>query len=145
MRAPSCFKKIPWLHIGALLFLTLLMLVDFKVAFHRGGHLPGAFGLSVINSEARASNPYAAAYGSRFVAVRSDIWNCYRIRETMHFNFGMVTIPDRCQEQYMVVVQTEACQQNKSETLECTVGTWRWVPNPPCGSDSPAGWYLPPC
>ena len=45
----------------------------------------------------------------------------------------------------MVVVQTEACKQANSEVLECTLGTWRWVPNPPCGSSSPTGWYLPPC
>jgi hypothetical protein len=144
MQYPSWLNKPPWMHIGASCILVFLMLFDFKVAFHRTA-LQGVLGLSVANSEARASDPYASAYGSKFVAVRSDIWSCFRIRENVHVNFGVVTIPDRCQERYMVVVQTEACQKNRSETLECSIGTWRWVPNPPCGSDSPTGWYLPPC
>ena len=145
MRYSSWLNKPPWMHIGASCVLLLLVLFDFRVALHHPGQLPGAFGLSIRNSEAQASNPYAATFGAKFVAVRSDIWNCFRLRENVHINFGVVTIPDRCQERYMVVVQTEACQQNKSETVECTPGTWRWVPNPPCGSDSPTGWYLPPC
>jgi len=145
MLKSSWCTKLPWIHIGALFFLTLLMLFDFRVAFHRTGQPPGGFGVSVTPSEARASNPYAAVYGSRFVAVRSDLWNCFRIRENVHVNFGVVTIPDRCQERYLVVVQTEACLQNKATTMECTIGTWRWAPNPPCGTDSPSGWYLPPC
>jgi len=146
MQYPLRLATKPWIHRGAVLIVVALMLFDVKVAFERAGEPAGAFRLSVTNSEARASNPYRAVYGSKFVAVRSDIWTCFRIRDNISFHFGgFVTIPDRCQESYMVVVQTEACKQANSEVLECTLGTWRWVPNPPCGSSSPTGWYLPPC
>lgn len=141
---PSRLDKMPWMHIGAFLVFALLMLFDFKVAFRHPGQPLNAIGLSVANSEAQARD-LQASYGTRFVAVRSDLWNCFRVRENIRVDFGLVTIPDRCQESYLVVVQTEACQPNKSEFFECTAGTWRWVPNPPCGTDSPSGWWLPPC
>jgi hypothetical protein len=145
MRLPSWRKEMPWLHIGAIVCVVVLMLADFRVAFHRNGGQPGSLAFSLTMSEARAGNSFSAFTGSRFVAVRSDVWNCYRLRENVNFNFGIITIPDRCQDNYMVVVQTETCQSAKTDTRECNPGTWRWVPNPPCGSDSPTGWWLPHC
>ena len=130
MKNPMRSKKPPWMHIGALFIFVLVMLLDLKVTFQP--------------ATAHAKD-IRAAYGSKFVAVRSDVWTCFRLRENIRFDFGFVSIPERCQESYMVVVQTESCLSNRSDTYECTVGTWRWVPNPPCGNSSTTGWYLPPC
>lgn len=147
MRLPLGVKRLPWMRVGAILFFALLVLVDFKVAFHQHGEPLGLFGLTLTNSEAQARWAVTDVTGARFVAVRSDVWNCYRLRETMTFDFfGLVAIPNRCQEQYYVVVQTESCLSSRLISFyECSPGTWRWVPNPPCGSDSPTGWWLPPC
>lgn len=140
-------KRLPWMHVGAILFFALLVLVDFKVAFHEPGQPLSIFGFTLKNSEAQARWAVTDVTGARFVTVRSDLWNCYRLRETKTFQFfGIVDIPDRCQEQYYVVVQTESCLSSRLITYrECSSGTWRWTPNPPCGTDSPTGWWLPPC
>ncbi len=145
MRYPSWFGRPPWMHVGALLFFVILMLFDFRVAFHTEGGPPDSPLLSVTNGEARAGNLYSAYYGLKFVSVRSDLWSCFRMRDIITVNLGVVSVTGRCQEPYTVVVQTEACQLNKSDAIECAAGTWRWVPNPPCGTDSPSGWWLPPC
>jgi len=147
MRVLSWFKRTPWMHVGAILFFAMLMLVDFKVAFHKPGEPFGIPGLSLVNSEAQARWSVSENLGARFVAVRTDVWNCYHLREVMDFDFfNFVQIPDRCQEQYYMVVQTESCLSSRlTNFIECTAGTWRWVPNPPCGNDSQTGWYLPPC
>lgn len=147
MRLLTWCRKLPWMHVGAMLFFVLLMLFDFRVAFHQPGQPLSIFGLSLVNSQAQARWEAAAVTGAKFVAVRSDVWNCYRLRETMVFDFfKFVTIPQRCQERYYVVVQTESCISSRLiNYLECSTGTWRWVPNPPCGGDSPSGWWLPPC
>lgn len=135
------------MHLGAVVFFVLLTLFDFKVAFQQAGQPWNAFGLSLINSRAEARLAVNDVTGSKFVATRSDVWNCYHLRENITFNFfGFVTIPERCQEQYYVTVQTETCLTSRMiQYYECSQGTWRWNPNPPCGYDSPTGWYLPPC
>ncbi len=134
------------MHAGAVVFFILLMLFDFKVALHQTGQPWSAFSISLINSEAQARWAVDDITGAKFVAVRSDLWNCYRMREVKTFDFGIVEWPDRCQEQYYVVVLTESCLTTRLISyFECTVGTWRWNPNPPCGVDSPTGWWLPPC
>ncbi|RPH37940.1 hypothetical protein EHM92_01380 [bacterium] len=146
MQQLSWLKNLPWRHIGAILFFALLMLFDLKVSLQRGGHPLSLFGFSVGNSEAQARNITSELDGAKFIAVRSDIWNCYHMRDNITFDFfGFVTIPDRCQERYSVVVQTESCLTVRTSYFECSRGTWRWVPNPPCGMDSPNGWWLPPC
>lgn len=147
MQLPFGVKRLPWMHVGAILFFALLVLVDFKVAFHQSGQPLSVFGLMLTNSEAQARWSVTDVTGARFVAVRSDLWNCYHMRETMTFDFfGFLSIPDRCQEQYYVVVQTESCLTSRLiNYYECSAGTWRWAPNPPCGFDSPTGWWLPPC
>ncbi len=140
-------KRLPWMHVGAILFFSLLVLVDFKVVFHQAGQPLSIFGISLANSEAQARWAVDDVTGARFVAVRSDLWNCYHMREVKTFDFfGFVTIPDRCQERYYVVVQTESCLTSRlCNYIECSTGAWRWTPNPPCGMDSPTGWWLPPC
>jgi hypothetical protein len=147
MRLQSWRTRMPLVHLGAILFFALLVLFDFKVAFHQTGGPVNFFGLSIANSEAYARWAVTDVTGARFVAIRSDVWNCYRLRENMVFDiFTMVTVPERCQEQYYVVVQTEACLSSRLVNyIECSPGTWRWAPNPPCGTDSPTGWWLPPC
>ncbi len=147
MLLPSWTNRLPWMHVGSILFFVALVLFDFKVAFHQAGQPLGIFGLSLVNSEAQARWSVTDVTGARFVTVRSDVWNCYHLRENLVFDFfGFVTIPERCQEQYYVVVQTESCLTSRLiNYIECSTGTWRWTPNPPCGSDSPTGWWLGPC
>ena len=67
------------------------------------------FGLSLVNSEARAMGRHRD-HGRQ---VRYRALGCLELlpsaREHGVRFFTFVTIPDRCQERYYVVVQTESC------------------------------------
>ena len=73
MRIPSWLHRMPWLHVGAIVFFVLLMLFDFRVALHQAGQPWNAFRLALINSRAEARWAVDDVTGSRFVATRSDV------------------------------------------------------------------------
>ncbi len=122
--------------IAGIAFFALLMFVNIQVTTNpsKSGDI-NLLGLkfSLITPSASAldyDNPPTGGGGTlhSMVSIRTDVWTCYHLESIQILGNTIF-----CNTIYQVSVNTESCQ---GPLQECTPGTWRWNPNPPCGGDA---------
>jgi len=102
--------------------------------FHLSFTLPQAVALKQQAAGDGETTGGGGNTGWNFVARQTDVWHCYALGTLMNIGTGGTNMAAPCyRELGAVSVQTEVCEQSGTAIM-CTPGTWRWSPNPPCGS-----------